>query len=247
MSEFNDITSFAVRTREIKPGYAISEDGRVWSAIVPGHKPRIGTVWKELGPSPQKSGHMRVWFGRNDMRYVHVIVLEAFVGPCPSGLECRHLDGNPANNNLWNLCWGTRKENGEDRIRHGRSGKGEAGGMHVLTEDDVREVLRMRAEGKTMIDIARWFGVHDRTIQAIMYGRSWTHITGFAPYAPKSNNPGRPKVEREPVPTSGTKRPRGGPTEDVSVLPDREGISPEATSYNNAETSGSVWTQGVFW
>lgn len=50
---------------------------------------------------------------------VHVCVLEAFVGPCPEGMETRHLNGNPSDNRLDNLCWGTPKENGEDRIRHG--------------------------------------------------------------------------------------------------------------------------------
>src|SRR5260370_42194124 len=48
-------------------------------------------------------------------------VLEAFVGPCSTGLECRHLDDNKRNNKPANLCWGTRKEQGEDRVRNGIS------------------------------------------------------------------------------------------------------------------------------
>src|SRR5215210_3384092 len=38
---------------------------------------------------------------------VHVVVMMAFVGPCPAGMEVRHLDGNPANNRLKNLSYGT--------------------------------------------------------------------------------------------------------------------------------------------
>lgn len=50
---------------------------------------------------------------------VHSLVLQAFVGPAPDGTECRHLDGNPDNNHLANLRWGTRSENILDTVRHG--------------------------------------------------------------------------------------------------------------------------------
>jgi HNH endonuclease/NUMOD4 motif len=50
---------------------------------------------------------------------VHRLVLGAFVGPCPEGMECRHLNGDRADNRLENLAWGTPHENGMDRLRHG--------------------------------------------------------------------------------------------------------------------------------
>jgi hypothetical protein len=43
----------------------------------------------------------------------------AFVGPYPEGMEIRHLDGNPENNALENLKYGTRSQNIQDQIRHG--------------------------------------------------------------------------------------------------------------------------------
>ena len=52
-------------------------------------------------------------------KLVHRLVLEAFVGPPREGEECRHLDGNPKNNHLTNLRWGSRRENSLDRTRHG--------------------------------------------------------------------------------------------------------------------------------
>ncbi len=52
-------------------------------------------------------------------RLVHQLVLETFVGPCPKNMETRHLDGNPANNRLENLKWGTLLENVADAVRHG--------------------------------------------------------------------------------------------------------------------------------
>lgn len=52
--------------------------------------------------------------------YVHQLVLRAFVGPMPPGMVVRHLDGNPANNTLSNLAYGTHAENNADTVRHGR-------------------------------------------------------------------------------------------------------------------------------
>jgi hypothetical protein len=54
---------------------------------------------------------------------VHHLVLRAFVGERPVTIErgeIRHLDGNKTNNVLANLCYGTIKENADDRKRHRR-------------------------------------------------------------------------------------------------------------------------------
>lgn len=66
------------------------------------------------------SGHQHVVLtGRVD-RTVHRMVLEAFVGPCPSGLMALHNDDDPTNNTLSNLSWGTRSDNSHDAVRNGR-------------------------------------------------------------------------------------------------------------------------------
>ena len=48
-------------------------------------------------------------------RYLHRIVLEAFVGPCPEGHECDHINRDKDNNELTNLRWVTPKENSANR------------------------------------------------------------------------------------------------------------------------------------
>lgn len=78
------------------------------------HRSRI------LRPGRKPSGHFSVALGRGNSRDVHVLVLEAFVGPAPDGHECRHLNDNPAENHLRNLCWGTRSENNLDAIKNGK-------------------------------------------------------------------------------------------------------------------------------
>src|SRR5690606_35488380 len=57
--------------------------------------------------------------GARIRRQVHKIVLEAFVGPRPEGMVSRHLNGNPLDNRLSNLAYGTYSENARDSVVHG--------------------------------------------------------------------------------------------------------------------------------
>lgn len=51
---------------------------------------------------------------------VHRLVLTAFVGPCPEGMEACHSNDVPTDNRLANLRWDTRSANMNDRVRNGR-------------------------------------------------------------------------------------------------------------------------------
>lgn len=51
--------------------------------------------------------------------YAHRSVMAAFVGPRPEGVVTRHLDGDPSNNELSNLQYGTPNENALDSVAHG--------------------------------------------------------------------------------------------------------------------------------
>ncbi len=71
-----------------------------------------------LRPGTVKSGHQLVVLGKGKCKFVHDLVLRAFVGPPPAGNECLHWDDSPANNHLENLRWGTRAENLADFHRN---------------------------------------------------------------------------------------------------------------------------------
>lgn len=65
--------------------------------------------------------YVHLWKENNrTSRGIHVLVLEAFIGPRPHGMDACHNDGEPKNNNLSNLRWDTRAENSRDTVRHGR-------------------------------------------------------------------------------------------------------------------------------
>ena len=53
--------------------------------------------------------------------YVHTLVAQAFIGERPSPEhEVLHNDGDPWNNSVSNLRYGTTRENAQDRERHRR-------------------------------------------------------------------------------------------------------------------------------
>lgn len=127
-----------------------------------------------------KHGHLFVHLSKNGIKtkyYIHRLVLMAFIGPCPIGMECRHLDGNPSNNRLDNLCWGTRKENQDDRILHGTDNRGSRCVTSKLNELQVRIIKRLLKDNYlTPKEIAEIFNVHIRTIYGIKNGYIWKHI-----------------------------------------------------------------------
>jgi len=167
----------AVEYRDVAgvDGYCIGSDGSLWSAWkrgggVGGHS--IGDEWRQLKPETVR-GYLRYTLAGGRRRFAHVLVLTTFVGPCPPGMECRHLDGNRENPALSNLAWGTKKENAEDKALHGTQCRGETCGRHKLTADQVAEIRWQRQSGMTLQKIAERYGVTCQTINAIDLGRSW--------------------------------------------------------------------------
>ena len=161
------------------PGYFVTEDGQVWSNP---RKDGPNTKGCFLRLRTDKDGYKICTFSKAGKRFdkkVHRLVLKTFTGPCPSGRQCRHLDNNPANNNLNNLRWGTPKENAIDRDEHGTTyhPKGEKQGGHKLTEQDVRTIVYMwRTKLFKQKEIAKIYRVRKQTICSILGRKSWGHI-----------------------------------------------------------------------
>lgn len=117
--------------------------------------------------------------GRDENWPVHILVLTAFAGAPLPGQEALHGPNGKLDASLANLHWGTRAENvGPDRVRDGQSNRGERQGRHKLTEAQVLEIRRRRAEGEELLPLAEEFGVGFRTISAISLGQSWAWFEG---------------------------------------------------------------------
>lgn len=113
------------------------------------------------------------------MKFVCHLVLEAFVGPKPLNKECCHRNDIPTDNNLDNLYWGTREENIQDKIRNGKTTRGEKSYNHKLTESDVKDILLLLEDpSNTQQSIANKYGVVREVIKDINIGKIWKHVTG---------------------------------------------------------------------
>ncbi len=161
------------------PSYAIDEHGTVISVCNGRWKNKPWENAKRLKPVPSQDGYLRVYLsqdGKEKTVYVHAMVLTTFVGPCPEELQCRHLDGNPANNHVANLAWGTRLENDRDKLLHGTKQLGEEVNGAKLKASDVLEIRRRAANGERKSDIAKDFPVNHTTISRIVDRKAWAHV-----------------------------------------------------------------------
>lgn len=89
---------------------------------------RNGTVYTRfisgqvMNPTVGTHGYPHVTLRRSGtakLSVVHRLILEAFVGPCPDGMEACHNNGARTDNRLENLRWDTPSNNNLDRTRHG--------------------------------------------------------------------------------------------------------------------------------
>lgn len=155
--------------------YEISTYGRVrsWKTRTCA-KPGAILAWLK-GPRgyPQVNLHKD---GKRASTPVHQLVAMAYLGPYPEGQEVRHLDGNPGNPNLSNLRYGTPSENYEDARKHGTYSHGERHGKSTVTADDVREIRRLRREGRYLRELAALFSQSTTNISDICNRKTWTHL-----------------------------------------------------------------------
>lgn len=117
-------------TEEWKPiagfenAYQVSSQGRVRSLdrTASDGSFRAGRL---LRPGRSGASYLRVSLcsaGRQRSRTVHSLVAEAFL-PKSAGLEVCHKDGDPSNNNVENLRWGTHQSNMADQRDHGTNAR----------------------------------------------------------------------------------------------------------------------------
>lgn len=165
--------------------YEVSDQGNVrslWAPRGPRLKPRL---LKQRVHAPAPDGRMVVFLcdaarRKPELRLVHHLVLEAFVGPRPDGQETRHGPGGALDNRLVNLCWGTHADNIRiDKVRDGTNLSGERHPAAKLTAASVRKIRRRHAAGETPEMLACEFGVTKSNISYIVNGKSWASLSAL--------------------------------------------------------------------
>lgn len=123
--------------------------------------------------------YMRVTLFKDGVRHrssIHRLVYEAFRGPIPRGMCVCHNDGDPGNNQIYNLRLDTQSGNLADRNDHGTNIVGERNGRAKVTEDQVREMHRRHAAGETIYRIAKDYPIDRTGVNGIILGYTWKHI-----------------------------------------------------------------------
>lgn len=164
------------------PGYEVSSFGHIRSL------PRVVIRRRRTGysagqPQRLRGGIMRTFDNHKGYRQlrlrrvgkaktftVHRLVMLAFVGARPEGMEICHFDGDKWNNRLTNLRYDTPESNREDAKRHGQT---KARPNSKLT---VEQVLVIRSSPLRTGLLAARFGVTRYTIQSVRSGRTWAWV-----------------------------------------------------------------------
>jgi hypothetical protein len=181
--------------------YEVSDHGRLRSrdriCLRPNHRSKKQRrKGKIIAPATVSNyGHLRAclhWKSKKTRMYIHQLVLLAFLGPRPEGLEVRHINGDPTDNHLYNLAYGTRKENSADSVMHGTkkigalkvsaAKKGIAtiwGDNHGRAKLTTEAVVRMRkdfADGMKSAEAGRKYGISQAHAHKIMTGKAWARV-----------------------------------------------------------------------
>lgn len=173
-------------------GWCVGDNGIVLSCLRMGPRhpryPRFKNEWTALTNRSKVSGYPHLSYRHKDDEshqdvFIHVLVLENFVGPSPFlGAKARHKDDNKSNNNLSNLEWGTNRENMDDAKKNGKIKVGDNHLQSKITGSMVTEARKLVKSGMKITRIYDMFvdkfGL-DMTkggfYQAVR-GKSWRHL-----------------------------------------------------------------------
>lgn len=130
--------------------YEVSDFGRVRNCV----------TGKLLKPRAQRYPHVAL-FGKEYS--VHLLVLAAFIGPCPAGMYGLHGDDDTFNNRLSNLRYDTPKENQEQRHASGKRTRGP-----IMVDGDTSRVCDLHRAGFSNTKIASYLGLNRGLIPRIL-------------------------------------------------------------------------------
>lgn len=157
---------------------------RFWRKVdlngpVPEHAPHLGPchVWT----GARRNGYGALVVGYNAKKQpvkegAHRLAWMAQNSPIPDGLFVCHKCDNRLCVRADHLFLGTAQDNNADRVSKDRGIKGGQVNTCKLTEDQVKEVVRLYSSGVLQKELARMFGIAQANVSAIVRGASWKHL-----------------------------------------------------------------------
>jgi hypothetical protein len=150
--------------------YEITQDGRVRGIA---RLDARGRKWpgKLLSFFVDKDGYSKCALTKNRVtttKFVHKLVLFSFRGPPKDGQVACHNNGDPGDNRVSNLRWGSLADNWLDSQYHGRRSNGY---NSYITQVDTERAKDLRASGVTAKVIAKWLSISQSTVSNMITGR----------------------------------------------------------------------------
>lgn len=142
--------------------------GRNWYTGKPFQRKIHGRILKP-GRS-NKDGHLSVVLGHGAAGSpVHQLIMRTFIGPPPIGKEVLHNNGDPSDNRLENLRYGTRTENILDVYRQGKV-------WRKLSPEDVQQIRFGLYCGLSESELAQMYKISIWEISCIKRGKSFSWL-----------------------------------------------------------------------
>lgn len=127
-------------------------------------------------------GYLHVYLsshGKSSTHRIHKLVILAFKGERPEGMQINHINGIKTDNRPENLEYITPSQNTLHAwhvLNACKSKSGEDSGMAKFTEDNIREIRRRSSAGEKCTYLAREYGVSHSAISMIISRKRWSHI-----------------------------------------------------------------------
>jgi hypothetical protein len=153
----------------------VYRNGKIWTT----HKHRF------LKPFIDKDGYSVFSLGKSGVKRkmfrAHWLVLYCFKRPPNIGEEGRHLNGNPSNNNIVNLDWGTHLDNEMDKEQHGRRPRAENHARAKLTNKQASEIrtawdTNKLPKMKFYKALAKKYNVDFQVIRNVVVARNYKNV-----------------------------------------------------------------------
>lgn len=173
------------------PAYRIDTNGDVWSCWkqkgisikgkigFQGTRSVLSTKWKKMRRD-KATYYLSVELRKNKNSYkknIHRLLAQMFIpNPKNKPLVC-HKNGNPRDNRIENLYWGTVQENASDRAKHGTENCGGKNNKAKLNDMKVKVIRHAFNFGVSRDFLIDFFKLDRSTINRVISRKTWKHIS----------------------------------------------------------------------